>query len=138
MQTIFKSKRCLGEKCFLSLYSLFCLIICLYNIFKICEIYFEFKTTTFVKYENISKISLPAITLCVSKSEVWKNSDSRHPLEHKEILKIISDLPIKEQFKQLYDFKDIFYNCTVMKTIGLQIDSLEPMIACNKVSPIKK
>ena len=38
----------------------------LYQIFKFCEIYFSF-TTTSVSYEKVSTISLPAITVCISK-----------------------------------------------------------------------
>ena len=53
---------------FKSFFYIICLIGSLYQIYEISEIYFLYETTTYVKYENEAKISLPAITLCARKA----------------------------------------------------------------------
>ena len=137
---IFNPKRCFWEKCFLSLSSLICLSLCLYNIYEICEMYFGYKTTTFVKYESISKISLPAITLCFAKQDVYKKKDPAHPKATNDLLKSLAELSIKEQLEQLYDFDDIG-NCSIMTTLGLDRMETKPpnsFVNCSKISPIRR
>src|ERR1700741_4950615 len=43
------------------------LCLCLYQICKICEMYFSYKTIITFGFVNQSVISLPAITFCIKK-----------------------------------------------------------------------
>src|ERR1700743_3797060 len=60
------------------LFYISCLSVCLYQIIKICEIYFSYKTTTFVNYDNFLVISLPAITICFDKIDVLRDDYRKH------------------------------------------------------------
>ena len=63
----------------------------LYQIIKICEMYFSYKTIIIFGYENQSMISLPAITFCVKKHQMirkenLKNSSNQTEAEKTGIL----------------------------------------------------
>ena len=102
--------------------------------------YFAYKTTTFVKYENISKISLPAITICFRKQDVLKSKDPDQPQEVNEMLESMANLSIKTQLDMMYDFNNSIGNCYVMKTVGLYKESTSPnpSISCDQISPIRR
>ena len=134
----FNSNRSLSEKLFLYLYSVFCLLSCLYQIYKICDIYFAYKTSTFVTYDDISTISLPAITVCMDKTEVLKRNAFDTNGDQVSSNELLANLSIREQFERLYDFTDIFNNCSVIGTIDLKSETHNPLIKCETVSSIKK
>ena len=46
------------------LWKIVCLLGCVYQSFKISELYFTYETTTNVKYEEESSVELPGITIC--------------------------------------------------------------------------
>src|ERR1700712_299375 len=52
---------------------LFCFVLCIKQIEKICYLYFKYETTTDNKYENELYFSLPAITLCFPKAILLKD-----------------------------------------------------------------
>ena len=88
-------------KSYQALFFLACLICCLYQLYRISEIYFSYNTTTFVNYEKVSYISLPAITLCVNKKYVIKESYFRSiealNLKGKQIDTHFNNLTIAQQ-----------------------------------------
>ena len=61
-----------------SLYSIVCLIGCIYQSFKLSQIYFTYETSTNVKYESESYVELPAITICYKKLNQLKEGDPWH------------------------------------------------------------
>ena len=135
---IFKKERCFVEKCFLTVYNIVCVFICFYQILQISEMYFAYKTITFVKYENISKISLPAITLCFEKHEVLRNKDLDQLLgTGKEVSKYLNNLTVKEQLTQLYNYQDIFEYCNVVNTIR-QHNITIPYSNCSAINLAKR
>ena len=105
------------------IYFIICFISCLYQISKICEIYFSYKTTTSVSYGDFSVISLPAITVCLDKMDVLKdhyldqlnisrNGVNKH--ESQIVVKIFcSNYTVRQQFDMFYTFNDIFSKCQV-------------------------
>jgi len=127
------------------IFTLFCLIGCLTQVYWVCEIYFSYQTTTDVRYENEAIISLPAITLCTKKiffirEEYLKQNNANYSEEDlkndEKMNEYLNQLPINEQFKVLYSTQEVFRrNCLVMKTIGFDKGRRE--LDCNQISPIR-
>ena len=109
---ILKTNRSSTEILFLIIYYTICLGLCLYQIFTISELYFAYKTTTSVKYDNISMISLPAITLCFDKNEVLRENTLNK--SENNFLHLMANETIKDQFKMLYEFWEIFNLCILI------------------------
>ena len=122
---------------------LICLATCLYEIIKICEIYFSYKTTTFVEYENISIISLPAITICVDKREVLSDNAVQNLTQSVANLsddkkdEFLAKLSIRDQFRALHNSSHIIKRCQLVKTIPFKN---EPgvYIDCERITEIKR
>ena len=131
--TIFTKFKVKIEQVFRVLYILFCAAMCLYQIVTICQIYFSYKTTTFVKYENISKISLPAIFMCVDKREVITN-EAKERLNYTVTDEILNNYTVKDQFKMIKNYQDIF-DCHVKPSILFKSDSLHYM-PCDYINPV--
>ena len=123
------------EQVFRVVYILFCAAMCLYQIVTICQIYFSYKTTTFVKYENISKISLPAITICVEKREVITNEAKERYNLSEATDEILAKLTVKDQFKLMMKYQDIFESCSVMTTVVFKSNSLHYM-PCDEITRV--
>jgi hypothetical protein len=88
-------------------FKLFCLFGCLYQISKITKIYISYETTTEVKYETESIISLPAITFCTFKgffidNKIGWNYLSNGTFTSTEAENLLNKLKIKDQFKTLF------------------------------------
>ena len=122
-----------NEQAFRVLYILMCVVMCLYQIVTICQIYFSYKTTTFVKYENISKISLPAITICVDKREVITNEAKERFNFSKVTDEILAKYTVKDQFKMLKNYQDIF-ECYVKPSILFASNAFH-YIPCDYIKP---
>ena len=109
---------------FKKLFFLACLSACLYQIYTICDIYFSYKTTTFVNYDQFRVISLPAITVCFDKIDVLRDnvfnntnqSETNYKDIRKKVMAIFQNYTIREQMQMLYNYSEIFYNCFVLKT----------------------
>ena len=134
------------------IYFTFCLFVCLYQIYKICEIYFSYETITSVRYENIAIISIPALTLCFEKKDVLKEeymnrlnqSDNESELRE-NVNKFAANFTIKEQLEKLYlDHDQIFNACAVYQSQGLKGVKEDrggfgnSYYDCNKIAPIRK
>src|ERR1700744_1738976 len=114
----------LNVQLFRQIFFIICFISCLYQMSKICEIYFSYKTTTSVSYGDFSVISLPAITVCFDKIDVLKDhyldqlNISRNGVnKHKSqiVAKIFcSNYTLRQQFDMFYTFNDIFSVCHVL------------------------
>ena len=103
-------------------YILFCAAMCLYQIVTICQIYFSYKTTTFVEYENISTISMPAITICMDKREVITN-EAKERYNLSEVTdEALAKFTVEKQFQILMDYKSIFKSCFVKSPIVFRGD----------------
>ena len=137
------------------LFFIFCLSVCLYQIYTICEIYFSYKTTTSVSYGDFSVISLPAITICFNKIDVLKdhhldqlnisrNGVNKH--ESQIVVKIFcSNYTVRQQFDMFYPFKDIFSLCQVSGNRFINKTSNKNKTnenkyydKCERLSPIRK
>jgi len=107
------------EKLFHYMFFTFCLSGCLYQIIKICEIYFSYKTTTFVTYDKMSLISLPAITICIDKQYMFKTEYlDKNPInisDKQSLNTLFFSLTIRQQMDILYDFEDVFKYSTLLK-----------------------
>src|SRR6185437_6563438 len=105
------------------LFFIFCLSVCLYQIYTICEIYFSYKTTTSVSYGDFSVISLPAITVCFDKIDVLRyeyliqlnisrNDENKYKSQH-IIEKFCGNHTIEQQFAMFFNYIEIFTECYV-------------------------
>ena len=126
-----------------------CMGLCLYQISKICEMYFSYKTTISMSYENISQISLPALSICVDKSFLLKpkyltqlgftESDQRLVQNWRKIGLFLANMTIKEQFNAMFSKDYIFQNsCHTLPPRAFEsTEGSERYINCENVSPIK-
>src|SRR4051812_35245659 len=114
----------MNSKTFRKLFFVFCLTVCLYQIYKICDIYFAYKTTTFVNYDKFSVISLPAVTICLDKYEVLRDEyriqlnatalNSNNAFNNKFVSSYLQSYPVKKQFEMLLTYNDVFNTCYVL------------------------
>ncbi|XP_054157185.1 cytochrome P450 3A24-like [Oppia nitens] len=98
---------------------------CLYETIQICQIYFSYKTTTFVDYDNIEEISLPAFTICFHKRDLLRqqyltnvsnNGNQKQSNDYNEKLdQLFINLTIRQQFQLLQNWSDIVDNCNIYK-----------------------
>ena len=100
-----------------NLFFILCLSLCLYQISKICEIYFSYKTSISMSYQNISEISIPALSICVDKSFLLNSNhltklgiktqveSGRHS---SRIGKYLNNMTIIEQIEAMATKEDIF------------------------------
>ena len=129
-----------------SVFFLLSMGLCLYQISKICEMYFSYKTTISMSYENISEISLPALSICVDKSFLLKpkyltqlgiNQTERFSeTDSKKINGFLGNLTIKEQFNAMNGKEYLYYDCKVLVPRSFATDK-NPYIKCEDVSPVK-
>ena len=109
---------------FRKIFFIFCLISCLYEVTKICEIYFSYKTTTSVSYGDFSVISLPAITICFGKMDVLRdhyldqlnitrNKNNRN-VSQIVVYKYCNNHTIEQQFPMFFNYNEIFRECLVL------------------------
>src|ERR1700744_2356581 len=99
------------------LYKIICRVICLmgcmYQTYRICELYFSYETTTSVKYKLEDKINVPGLTLCFEKSTVLKQDFIiKHNINNMtspfEKLYFLNHWPIKDQFTFIKEPDNIF------------------------------
>src|ERR1700741_3777878 len=104
------------------------LCLCLYQICKICEMYFSYKTIITFGFVNQSVISLPAITFCIQKDlilreEVLKkifNVSDIHMIDslrkYKQVLLHLNNKTIGEQYSLMYGKDHVFnQSCRVSR-----------------------
>ena len=131
------------------LYFCLCFGLCLYQIIKICEIYFSYETTVSMSYENSLQISLPSISVCFDKQFVIKpefyeqmrakNMFSENEVNDRQMIVefMNENQTMRQQIEVMYNFEDIFNNsCRVLTTIG--INFTEDYISCQMVSKIRQ
>ena len=125
---------------------LLCMGLCLYQISKICEMYFSYKTTISMSYENISEISLPALSICVDKSFLLKpkyltqlginQTERDSPQNTAKVSKFMANMTIKEQFNAMNGKEYVFLNtCSIMTPKAFE--STRRYIYCEDITPIK-
>ena len=115
--------------------------LCLYQICKICEIYFSYKTTISLSFQNSSLVSLPAITVCIKKTKVFRKDFLQRLLKNRTEIDnkhdLINSIPIEEQIRHMLTYDEIIGdNCRVLKPIG--VDSTEDYIDCRNVSGVRQ
>ena len=127
-----------------------CFGLYLYQISKICEIYFSYKTTISMSFENISEISLPAVSLCVEKSFLLKsqhfiqlslNQSDRSPQTIQKIRRFINSKTIRGQMEVMYSKEYVFRkssseSCAVLRPKGISSEKVDDFVDCEEVSPI--
>ena len=151
---IMKNQISLGTHCmnqgkfYRFIFALMCLMGCSLQIYYISEIYFQYETTTLVKYKNVLKISLPAITICIEKKYLLRNQSlgyifslkdtfNRSQEDYKKILDFINNRTVIEQHNILYDSWDVFRNdCWVMRPNGLNTSA--DYVQCHEIEPIRR
>jgi len=67
------------------IFRIICLLLFIYQFYKLSSIYFSYKTTTNVVYELEKIVSFPAITICFDKFALVKN-DSEYSLTNNETI----------------------------------------------------
>ena len=91
-----------------------CLGLCLYQTFKLCELYFSYKTIVSMSYQKESIISLPAISVCIRKSllirdeyleTIFANKSHINRSNELYILQYLNTKTIRRQIKALYNTK---------------------------------
>ena len=63
------------------IWKIVCLLGCVYQTFKISELYFSYETTTNVRYETEKLVNLPGITICYDKKSQLQLKDKKGLLE---------------------------------------------------------
>ena len=128
------------------IFYLLCIGLCLSQISKICEMYFSYKTTISMSYENISEISLPALSICVNKLFLLKpkyltqleinRTEKISGLNTKKVLQLLANMTIKEQFIAMFGKEYVFLNsCRIMTPKAF--NGTERYIHCEDITPIK-
>ena len=137
----FKSKLCFEKLLKFSFFSL-CFGLCLYQMWRICEMYFSYKTIITIGFENQFVISLPAITLCFRKKNMIKGEylktfqDQLNWAENDvKLLDYLNNLTINEQIGLFYTESDVFTVCVVY---NMTMNQGNYYIPCNNVSEIRK
>ena len=151
----FKQISCLGvrcpmDKCCRVTFAVVCLVGCAVQIYNISEIYFQYETTTLVKYRNLFDISLPAVTICMKKElllkqellgDVFGGNDKMQEKSdsyYKQIQNYINTFNIAQQFKMLYDSYDVFGNhCWVMRPNQFK-NITDDYVECRDIVPITR
>src|SRR5882672_3415464 len=97
-------------------YQIICLIGCMYQTYKISELYFGYQTTTDVKYELEATVTLPAITLCMNKASALKQDFIQNYYQKKsnnqDIKKYLNTLSIRDQIANMKAPEDLF-TCSI-------------------------
>ena len=128
-------------KTFRLIFFIICFCICLYQIIKICEMYFSYKTVVSMSYQNPSLISLPGLTLCIAKTLLIKPQylnqiDENINRSDPRVFQFINNSTIGDQVKMMYSIDQIFTYCVVLAPIGIETD--EQYINCSLISPIRQ
>ena len=119
---------------------------------NISQIYFSYKTTTLQKYNSLSLISLPAITLCIRKrfviTDQYLNRLKKECIHFENdtseanIDKCLSQITIKEQFKVFLPFEVVFPHCGVTAPKWFEskpeFDYLYGYVRCENISSIRR
>lgn len=139
----------LSRKMYKISFNILCLSLCLYQIYEICEIYFSYKTTTYVNYENLNEISLPALTLCMKKHDMIKeshlarlqaNMSSTSKLTKKTISEYLNNLTVSEQLDALHDLTHWEkFECGVLPNKYMAVKwNTHYFIDCNNITAIRR
>ena len=98
-----------------------------------------------MSFENISEISLPALSICVDKSFLLKpkyltqlgiNQTERFSVKNnKKIQQFFENITIKEQFNVMNGKESVFSKCKVSSPSSFAIEY--PYVDCEKISAIK-
>ena len=122
-----------------------CLGLCLYQISKICEIYFSYKTTISMSFEDISEISLPAVSICVNKTLLLRDefftqmSINKSDKNMETIKNVLKNMTIKEQIDAMFSEEYVFQNsktCAVLRPKG--IPGTDDRVPSEEISPFIK
>jgi hypothetical protein len=134
-------------KIFLYIFKLFCLFGCLFQVSKIIKFYLSYETITEAKYETETIISLPAITLCASKSlfikeEFYLKYFPNGKASIREVEGILNKMKIKDQFEALHSTKEVskMIGCTVMQTMAFNISNILNItnrLKCEEISAVR-
>ena len=86
-----------------------CLMGCVYQTYKISELYFGYQTTTNVRYDKSTNgtISYPAFTICVEKVNLVNRSLVQN-ISGKHINEYLNRFNIKQQFESLLSLQTVF------------------------------
>ena len=129
----------------------FCLVLFLYQNYQIFEMYFSYKTVNSISYASYSSISLPGLTVCIAKHLLLKdrsnifnvttnnsNNISSEQQLNMNLYEYINNFTIKEQFNNLYSYREVFGNsCWVLKPMSFT-ESDRMHINCGVISPIRQ
>src|ERR1700712_4841696 len=88
-----------------------CLFGCVYQSYKISELYFRYETTTNVRYEKENQIDLPAITMCYGKLAEVKDEYINKNDNNSIHLAKINSLTLREQMYRFERHPKSFKNC---------------------------
>jgi len=99
-------------------FKIICFIGCVYQSYKISEIYFRYDTTTYVKFENSGYLELPGITICYYKFIQLKDEFKHFNSDD------INLRTIREQFDSIIKLKPfLIRDCIFKKGIKKSYDS---------------
>jgi hypothetical protein len=112
-----------------------CIFGCLVQIYEINQIYFSYETVTDVRYEFDRIKSLPAITICVPKHQLFTKHEwtkLRNQKLESNPLKYLNKLNISQQFKVT---GHPIMKCNVINT--LRFSDSAHYIDCSRIRPIR-
>jgi len=89
-------------------FKIICFIGCVYQSYKISELYFRYDTTTYVKFESSGYLELPGITICYYKFIQLKD-------EFKHFRSEINLFSIQEQFDSIIKLKPFLIRDCIFK-----------------------
>ena len=121
-----------------SVFNMLCVCGCLYQVYQMSSIYFQYQTTTDVQFDINGKEYLPGITFCGLKYQFirdrFKNIFKENSSEI-ELLEEINKHSIKEQFEMHLQAEEIVkvVTCSRIPLKGFDTDG---EFDCNQVSPI--
>ena len=122
------------------LFIVICFMVCCLQIRKISKIYLTFGVTTLVNYDNVLSVTVPAVTICMSKSHFLLEEyflKLGHNLSDHQIEHFLNNVSIFDQLRTLSSAEDSFGNdCKIMKS-KIMNDTTHDYVQCNQISPIR-
>ncbi|XP_054162140.1 uncharacterized protein LOC128960094 [Oppia nitens] len=126
-----------------TLFIILLLLICSYQVYKICYLYLSYCTTTSVTYDQLSDLSLPGITLCFDKQWILRDDYKQQMLKQynasvnsTDWKRLVNSLSIAGQMNVLLSMDEIFGNsCHVLKPLAFASRS-GYYIPCHTITPV--
>ena len=118
------------------LFIVICFTVCYLQIRKISKINFSFGVTTLVNYDNVLSVTVPALTIYMSKSHLLREEyllKLGHKVSHHQIEHFLNHMSIYDKLRVLSSAEDFFRNnCKIMRTKRMHYKT-QDYVQCSQI-----